>query len=162
MNPRAMRALRNLFPLVIAIALIVAVAFRAQAAWTFTNAGTARFTHACAAGTVPTAADDGMALPSLHGYQVVLEAAAGQTLSGGGNLRAYVWEQSLASPGGAWVRYPAADLAVNAALAGQRRGVIGEKEVFGGRGRVAYVTDTVTVSGGTCTIWILGAVRRAT
>lgn len=106
----------------------------------------------------PTASSDGMALDNLAGYRVSVCAESGQTLSGSGNLRAYLYHGDV----GLWMRNPALDLAVS--VSGARCQVFPDIEPaareIGENHRVLYAADTVGVSGGTTvTVRIDGATR---
>ena len=106
-------------------------------------------------GTAPTTATEGQALKDLDAITVVLLAASGQTLSGGGTLNCYVYDADV----GVWVRYPGADLTVTASSV--RGQAFTPVEIVGARNaRVLWVTSSVTVSAGTVTTYQLGFSER--
>jgi len=97
----------------------------------------------------PSAADDGVSLISstaapIRGYMLSVCAASGQTLSGAGYLRAWVYSALAA----AWMRNTALDEQVNLsgkpcqAFPDRRPGYLKLR-------RVLYAADGITVSGGT-------------
>lgn len=99
----------------------------------------------------PTLASEGMSLldatgAPVRGYFVAVCAAVGQTLSGGGALRAWVYDVDE----GVWMRNPDQDLVIGTTVAGQRCRAWDDKRTgyLLGR-RVHYAADGVTVSGGT-------------
>jgi hypothetical protein len=90
----------------------------------------------------PTTAAEGQALSAAKGLRVTVCAAAGQTLSGAGTLRAWYY-------GAVWGRNSALDQAVPAAAAGVRCWTFPDLQVHVRAGRVLFAADSVTVSGGT-------------
>ncbi len=93
----------------------------------------------------PTTATDGVPVHDLDAVTVQVEAEATRTLSGGGNLRCYIYDPTIA----AWSRLPECDLAVSTASI--RRLAFAPLAVSAPtRGsRVAFIADAVTVSAGT-------------
>src|SRR4051812_46307439 len=59
----------------------------------------------------PTLATEGMSLVGVKGFRVSICAQSGQTLSGAGSLRAYLYHSDAAL----WMRNPSLDLSVTAA-----------------------------------------------
>lgn len=96
----------------------------------------------------PTTVDEGMSLENVDGFRVMVSAASGETLSGAGNLRAYLWDTDLA----AWIRNPELDIAVT--TSGQRRLVFADQEVKVPSGRVLYAADGITFSAGTAGVTV--------
>lgn len=100
-----------------------------------------------AAGNIPTAAGDGVPLEGVTGVRVILSAAAGQTLSGAGTVRLWLYDSSLAR----WVR-GRIDYAVD--LGSVRDLVFPDEVVRVPRGRIYAEAISVTVSGGALTVTI--------
>ena len=112
----------------------------------------------CTSGTETfgAAATDGLNLEDCVGYDVVLEADSGQTLSGAGTLQAYVYDPQVAG----WARAPDFDITVPAGAASNRRfyplaGSPGKGiPVLVAQGRIGYTPNGVTVSSGGVTIYL--------
>lgn len=96
----------------------------------------------------PTLSTEGMSLVGVTGYTLMISANVGQTLSGAGNLRAYWWDWTEATP--RWKRMPDLDRAVT--LSGVRDMCFGDTQDHQPSGLLLYAADGVTVSGGTCTV----------
>lgn len=104
--------------------------------------------------SAPTLDTEGLPLGSVDAAALVLEAASGQTLSGGGTMKCYYYDPSVA----AWVRAPDADLTMPSGTSGQRRITFQGLAVVGKRGRILYAPSSVTVSGGaTVKVYLLGS-----
>lgn len=104
-------------------------------------------------------ADSGIALGLGNGgVSVVVSAESTRTISGG-NMRCYVY-LPVSEDGSAvtyrWLAYSALDFAP---ATGQRDAASGDKQVFTGAGRIVWLPDSITVSGGTTVIATL-TVRR--
>lgn len=113
--------------------------------WTEAQALTrAAPTNSCYA----TSSPEGMDLRNVRGFRVIIEAASGQTLSGGGTLQAYVYSPATAS----WIRNNDLDLTVDASSV--RRQVFPDLETKVRSGCVLFATSSVTVSSGTVTVYI--------
>lgn len=92
----------------------------------------------------PSLSTDGMSLGDVLGFRVSVCAASGQTLTGGGTLRAWLYHTDA----GLWMRNPSLDLTVSAS--GVRCQVFPDAQpVVLLSHRVYFASDTVTVSGGT-------------
>lgn len=97
----------------------------------------------------PSSATDGMSLVAasgrpVRGFMVSVCAASGQTLSGGGYLRAWVYHPDAAL----WMRNPQLDLQVS--LSGKRCQAFPDLRTgYLQDRRVLFATESVTVSGGT-------------
>lgn len=98
-------------------------------------------TQAAAARAAPTLITEGISLDKAKGYQVIVSAVTGQTLSGAGTLDSYYWNTALA----AWVKGPT--LAVSSS--GIRRMTFAPVSVFLPTGRIFFAANGVTISGGT-------------
>lgn len=94
-----------------------------------------------------------MALQSVAGFTVTLEADSGQTLSGAGTLAAYTWQDTIAG----WARLSDVDITVPAAVAGNRRYGSVSFQVQAPRGRIAFITSGITVSGGSLTVYMIAS-----
>lgn len=108
-----------------------------------------------AAPTTSTA--DGVSLLGLDAITVVVEANASQTLSGGGTLRGYLYDDYL----GAWFR--CAELDVTSITPSSVRRAAFNFVVSGARAtsRVMWAADSVTVSSGTqVRVYLLCARKR--
>lgn len=99
------------------------------------------------AAPVAGAVGAGMPLTNVIAARISLCPAAGQTLTGTGNLRAYLWHPSAAT----WMRSPDLDLAVGTATTSANPCRVWPDSQTGLRtaGNVLYATDTIGVSGGT-------------
>ena len=101
--------------------------------------------------SAPTESTDGVALLSsggapVRGYMVSVCAATGETLSGGGFLRAWVYSPLA----GEWMRNEDLDLEVKAKVAGKKcRAWPDERVGYLRNRRVLYALDGLLVSGGT-------------
>lgn len=102
---------------------------------------------------VPTLSTDGMSLGDAFGWRVIVSALVGQTLSGGGNLRCYLWSYTQLR----WIPAPALDIAVTATGRDQTSE---DFEVTVPSGRLYYTADAVTVSGGATLVVTLEMSRR--
>lgn len=100
--------------------------------------------------SAPSAGTDGMALVSVAGFSVTLEADSGQTLSGAGTLTCFKWSDQIAG----WSRYSDGDITVPAAIASNRRYGGVPFQVQAPRGRIAFIANGVTVSAGGCTVYM--------
>lgn len=98
----------------------------------------------------PTATDgtEGMSLKSVKGFRVIVSAASGQTLSGGGNMLAWCFVEPL----GRWCRNPQLDFAVSATSV--RDMCSPDFEVGVGEALVVFQASSVTASGGEITTQI--------
>lgn len=92
----------------------------------------------------PTLATEGMGLHGVTGFRVSICAESGQTLSGTGNLRAYLYHTDAAL----WMRNPDLDLAVDASSVRCQAFPDMTTGTTVGH-RVLFAADTVGVSGGT-------------
>ena len=112
----------------------------------------------CSTGTetFAEAATDGLLLDRATAWDVIVEADSGQTLSGAGTLRAYVYDAGAAG----WARAPDFDITVPAGVASARRyyplaGSPGKGvPVLASQGRIGYAPNGVTISSGGVTIYI--------
>jgi hypothetical protein len=94
----------------------------------------------------------GANLQDVTAFQVFAHADSGQTLTGGA-LDAYLFDDVS----GLWARAPTLDLALDAnAIRSQG---FASDAVICGRGRLAYVPDSVTISSGSVTILINCVIR---
>lgn len=116
---------------------------------TWTDTGTRSVKAVCTTGTesAPTTSAHGALISDVGGFVVVIEAAAGQTVSGG-TLLAYAYNDIS----GVWARVPELDLAVPATAL--RSYAFSGFTVTAGRGRFAYVPSGVTISSGSATIYL--------
>ncbi len=105
-------------------------------------------TEAAPAASLTLADGLGAFIGDARGWQVIVEADSGQTLSGAGALTAWQWNPES----GVVDRAPYLDLA--APTAGVRGQVYAAVERLGQRGRVFYVPTGITVSLGGLTIYI--------
>jgi len=96
-------------------------------------------------GTDPTAITQGTNLRGIAGYQIVLCAATGNTLSGAGTLQADYWDEAIAE----WMPAPAFDYALSARNAGKRCAVFPNVAQAVSYGRIRFTPKGITVSGGT-------------
>lgn len=103
--------------------------------------------------SAPSAGTDGMSLQSVAGFKVTLEADSGQTLSGAGTLTCFTWDDLIAG----WARYSDGDITVPAAVASNRRYGAVPFQVLAPRGRIAFITSGITVSGGSLTIYMIAS-----
>jgi len=125
-------------------------------AFTQSSAANAWYEDQNLTAAAPSAASDGVLLKDIDSLVVVVEANSGQTLSGAGNLRCYLYDPLVAG----WFRVTANDQAVT--TSGVRR-VGYSLDVIGCRtgSRVVFVTDSVTVSSGTTVrVYLLGGRER--
>jgi hypothetical protein len=104
----------------------------------------------CTTGTeqAPTLASEGISLDGVGACGVKLEADADKTLSGSGDLLAYLYDDIT----GRWGRCPGLDL--TSVVSGLRQEAFTGFQVISPRGRIAYVPSAVTVSSGGVTIYI--------
>lgn len=103
---------------------------------------------------VPTLASEGMDLGNIDGFRVSVCAASGQTLSGGGNLNAYLYNYDTAL----WQRNPGLDWAISV-TATSCSGALCRCQVFPDQvvaaalgSRVLYAPNAVTISSGTTVV----------
>lgn len=96
-------------------------------------------------GSAPTLSTDGFPVTDNKGIRVTVVAASGQSLSGGGTLQAYYYQPTA----GAWFRDEDLDLTIPADASGQAGWTFGDMQVAVPVGRAMWVTNGVTVSGGT-------------
>lgn len=115
--------------------------------------------------TPPTAAPvsgavgSGMDLAGVEGARIAVCPTSGQSLTGTGTLRAYLYDPAI----GEWMYDPDLDLSVSKATTTANRCRVWPDWVTGvrGNGRVLYAPDTVGVSGGTTvTVYLSGQVRQ--
>lgn len=100
--------------------------------------------------SAPSGANAGIDVSSGRGVACVLSAESGRTITGG-TMRGYVYMPVDVNEDGTpktwrWFRHAALDWTP---ATGARDAASGDFQVFTGVGRVAWVTDAVTVSGGT-------------
>ena len=137
-----------------AVLPVVAVAMLAlaSAVYAYTPPGNvlrATLSTECASspcsGTAPSADTDGRSIAQSRSVSIRLCAASGQTLSGGGTLDVYAWDEDDEL----WAISPELAITVPAAASGQRCAIVmTDAEVLLGFGRVAVVPNAVTFSGG--------------
>lgn len=101
----------------------------------------------------PTLESEGLSLNEVNGYRLFLDAANGQTLSGGGTLQAYYWCADTNS----WIRNFDLDQPIPAGAAGQNKVVFADLVLSTPFGRVLYAANAVTTSGGTVTVRIVAS-----
>ncbi|HZI08670.1 MAG TPA: hypothetical protein VEZ71_31930 [Archangium sp.] len=104
------------------------------------------------------AVGSGMDLAGVEGARVALCPASGQSLTGTGSLRAYLYDPAI----GEWMRSPDLDLPVSSATTTANRCRVWPDAVTAvrGNGRVLYATDAIGVSGGTSvSVYIVAQVR---
>jgi hypothetical protein len=101
----------------------------------------------------PTLATEGVALTGREtGCRVVLSAAATRTLSGGGSLKCWYYDNSI----GEWIRNPDLDITLSASHASVRRIAFPDQAIFVPNGRLLYAASGITVSAGTtCDVQIV-------
>lgn len=102
----------------------------------------------------PTASTEGMDLGGVSGYRVIVSAAAGQTLAGGGNMLAWVFDNTLAR----WARDPDLDFSLTASgvsWTNVRDRASPDFQVSARSGRVVWQASSVTTSSGEVTTQIL-------
>lgn len=123
-------------------------------AWVQSSAQNAWYEDQALTRTAPSTSTDGVPLDDLSGVTIAIEANSGQTLSGSGTIRCYLYDTLV----GAWFRVPECDLSVS--TSGVRRLGFATLAAAGRTGaRVDFVTDTVTVSSGTTArVYVLGTV----
>jgi hypothetical protein len=97
----------------------------------------------------PTLSSEGMSLEApggspVRGFMVSVCAESGETLSGGGHLRAWLYHPDA----GLWMRNPDLDLEVSASSVRCRVWPDLRTGYLGAR-RMLFASDAVTVSGGT-------------
>jgi hypothetical protein len=85
--------------------------------------------------------DASLLLSDLSGYRLMVEAPAGCTLAGAGNLRCWVRHCGT----GNWLRAPARDVSVTATVQGQAYPDV--ESVVRQSDRVLYAADGVTLTG---------------
>lgn len=135
---------KRLAALAVVCLLIGAPALAAFALWTDPTA-TSSGTRAA-----PTLVTEGMSLNGVRAFRVIVSAASGQTLSGGGNMRAWVWQNAH----GRWARNTQLDFAVNPTIATTRDFAAPDFAVGVGDARVLFQADAVTSSSGEITTQI--------
>lgn len=96
----------------------------------------------------PAAAGDGIDMAKVDAFNLYLKAANGQTFTGVGVLRAWLYEPARAT----WVRSPANDVGIPEDSAGLSEFAISPFTVKSMRGRLALICDGVGVTGGTITL----------
>jgi hypothetical protein len=102
----------------------------------------------------PTLVTDGCLITDLDGLTIHVEADSGQTLSGAGTLKAWLWnDNSLV-----WSRAPDLDKSVSTASV-RAVSFLGDA-VVSARGRIAFEISGVTASSGSRTIYYLATVRE--
>lgn len=123
-------------------------------AWVQSSAAYTWYEDQALTRAVPTTSStDGVPLKDLTAITIEVEANSGQTLSGAGNLRCYLYDAAV----GRWARVPAADLAVSTASV--RNLSFEAFEILGARkdARIQWITDSVTVSSGSdVRVYVLG------
>jgi len=106
----------------------------------------------------PTLDTEGFSVSAHTGYQLVVAAASGQTLSGAGALRCFVYDLFVHD----WARCPDFDWTVPAGAASFRWCA---SKVFPNvtprKGQISYIANGVTVSAGTIVVYILAYPRGA-
>jgi hypothetical protein len=125
-----------------------------MATWT-PQAGVGRSatsTQAASGESAPTLATEGMNLDSVGGFDLTVEADAGQTITAsGGKLLAYRYFPRFA----AWYRAPEFDVTIPVEDVGLRRVAFPGWTVANPHGRVAHLVSAsapITVSGGGLTV----------
>jgi len=133
------------------LALLLLLPGMAFATCTWTSYG-GTVKGVCTTGTevgTQLAATDGIPVSSARGFFIAASADSGQTLQNG-TLQAWLYNSTIAG----WVRVFDLDLSLSgsttllqgwAALA-----------VVGQGGRLAYLPNSVTISSGSLTVWIVG------
>lgn len=119
-----------------AVALLLSLPAYATITWTSADNGLVSIAS-CTSTTesAPTLVTEGLSLAGVKGIVVVIETAG--TLTAGGVLQAYIWNDSAGTP--SWVRVPDHDLTVQALA----------KQAFSGfavtspRGRIAFIPSGV-------------------
>lgn len=109
--------------------------------------------NVCTTGTesAPTTAHEGADLTRVYGFIVVVEADVGQTLSGGGTLSCYTWNEFS----GVWDWCGDAVKTVPATAASKRGCSFAGDFVVAPRSRIDFRPNGVTVSSGGCTVYII-------
>ena len=134
------------------VLLVPSLAFAAAGVWAPISGLSRSTTFTCTTAGVtcdaPTLSTQGTNLNGVGAVSVTACAAAAQTLSGAGNLRAYVYDPTTA----VWARAPDLDLPTTTATV--RCLTWPSIYVPGPGGRVAWVTDTVTASSNSVTVYI--------
>jgi hypothetical protein len=134
------------------VLLVPSLAFAAAGVWAPISGLSRSTTFTCTTAGVtcdaPTLATEGTNLANVGAVVVTACAASTKTLSGAGNLRAYVYDPTTAL----WARAPDLDLATGTASV--RCVTWPAIYVPGPAGRVAWVTDTVTASSNSVTVYI--------
>lgn len=133
-------------PLTLAVALL---ALTAEAQTPPGNVLRATVTTSCSgspcSGSAPSASTDGRSIAQARSISVRLCAASGQTLSGGGTLDVYGWDEDDEL----WAVSPSLAITVPASASGARCAIVmADAEVLVAFGRVAVVPNAVTISGG--------------
>lgn len=98
----------------------------------------------------PTLESEGASLRNTKAFRVSLHAASGQTLSGAGTLKCYLWQDENAR----WAPNSDLDLTVPAGAASLRDWVFPDQQVMVAKGSVLYACSSVTVSGGSLVVEI--------
>jgi hypothetical protein len=134
--------------------LAALAAFPAYASCTWTSPGPHTAKVVCTTGneSAPTLATEGMPLINVSAVAVIAAADSGQTLSGAGTLRVYLYDPGV----GAWVRcLDCGEPAVS--LSSVRYQAFAPFQALVKRGgRIALVPVGVTVSSGGVTIYLTG------
>lgn len=116
-------------------------------------------------GNTGNAAPSGIDLAHCEAVSAVLSAAATFTIVGTTVLRCYVMMPTNAFPNAEsdpasyrWMPYPTLDYTL---VGGTRDEPIGDKQVLTGIGRITWLPDTVSFSGGTtCQLTLMARRRR--
>jgi hypothetical protein len=125
-------------------------------AQTWTSIGPRSVKQVCTTATeaAPSAATDGCLITDLDGLTIHVEADSGQTLSGAGTLKAWLYNDNS----GVWSRAP--DLDKTTGTSGVRSLSFLGDAVVSARGRIAYEVSGVTASSGSRTVYYLATVRE--
>lgn len=102
----------------------------------------------------PTAITDGMDITGCTGFRIIISAASGQTLSGAGSVRIFLWSISLAR----WVHNSTLDYDLSFTAALWRDDVTTDFPCCVGFGRVFPQAVAPTSSGGVITTQCEGGV----
>lgn len=140
--------MRRFFPVLALGLLLSAIAAAAAPTRTANETAAGSNAQACSAGSctraAPSASTEGLFLTGLTGYRLEICAAAGQTLSGAGTMKAYLYDYTAAL----WMPAPALDQPVTAS--GTRcTPFVDFNLTIRFDARVLFAASGVTVSGGT-------------
>ena len=122
--------------------------------WTQIGARSVKQIATTATEAAPSAATDGALITDLDGLTIHVEADSGQTLSGAGTLKAWLYNDIS----GVWSRAPDLDKTVTSSAV-RSQSFLGDA-VVSARGRIAYEISGVTASSGSRTIYYLATVRE--